>query len=146
MVFSPHTQTPSAHSVPLFPPLLPPGPLPAFPSPPPCSLTATLSVSASAQTPCLSASVPLAFPQSQRFAASCLPLYISPNLPISLSCLGMDVSVDSLPASLLCISVNISFSHCPVPISTPSRLLCHVSLLSSPLVHLVVPFIMSGRN
>ena len=145
MVFSPHTQTPSAHSVPLFPPPPPTWSSPRLPLPssvlPHCN-----SVSASAQTPCLSASVPLAFPQSQRFAASCLPLYISPNLPISLSCLSMDVSVDSLPASLLCISVNISFSHCPVPISTPSRLLCHVSLLSSPLVHLVVPFIMSGRN
>ena len=84
--------------------------------------------------------------ESERFAASCLPLYISPNLPISLSCLGMDVSVDSLPASLLYISVNISFSHCPFPISTPSCLLCHASFLSSPLVHLAVPFITSWRN
>lgn len=84
--------------------------------------------------------------ESERFAASCLPLCISPNLPISVSCLGMDISVDSLPASLLYISVNISFSHCPFPISTPSCFLCHASLLSSPLVHLAVPFITSGHN
>ena len=87
MVFSPHTQTPSAHSVPLFPPLLRPGPLPTFPSPPPCSLTATLSVSASAQTPCLSASSLLHFHSpSALLQAVCLCtfLLIFPSLsPVS---------------------------------------------------------------
>ena len=142
LVSSPHTQTPCAQC-PFIPLLLPSGP--------PCACPLPSSVLLHCNSLCLSVCAGFGNAKGKEARSRgallqavclCTFLLIFPSLsPVSAGRL-----VDSLPASLLCISVNISFSHCPFPISTPSCLLCHASLLSSPLAHLAVPFVISGRN
>lgn len=98
----------------------------------------------------LSVSVPLAFPRPRHLASSCLPLFSSPSdFPISVApgpagCF----SCHSARVSSLCLCQYLFLS---LPLSHLNTLrpllpLCHASLLSPSLVHLVAPLITSGHN